>query len=255
MASGQRPDWQLEVSRRVQEYRRRRPGQPTAVQTPLPFAPAETAGPTLPARPVPRAPRTRRRLTIEIPTRQGALGFPLPENNHPTAAAPPVAPLGRRALAWLADTSIVLLCWAAFLAALRATGIRPGTPKIELAVGLATLLLFYLQYFVIFTLLLGVTPGMRLLRLRVVGFDGQRPEARQFFWRGFGYAVSVTGGLLGFLWAVCDSDRLCWHDRISETYLTAAAETGAPGAARSAVRERPEPGPAWQAFPSESPRR
>jgi uncharacterized RDD family membrane protein YckC len=207
------------------------------VQTSLPFAPANTTGSALAARPVAR---TRRRLTIEIPAQQGSLSFTVPENHHPMAAAPPVAPLGRRALAWLTDTSLVVLCWAGFFAALRATGIRPGTPKIELAVGVATLLLLYLQYFVVFTLLLGVTPGMRLLRLRVIGFDGQPPEARQFFWRGFGYAVSVTGGLLGFLWGLCDSDRLCWHDRISETYLTTAGGTAPLAARDSATREQPE---------------
>jgi len=42
-------------------------------------------------------------------------------------------------------------------------------------------------------------------------------------WRSFGYLLSGAALMLGFFWAFWDEDRLTWHDRISQTYVTGAA--------------------------------
>jgi uncharacterized RDD family membrane protein YckC len=96
-----------------------------------------------------------------------------------------------------------------------------------MAVALA---LFYAQYFALFTVFGGETPGMSLFKLRVVSFDGAVPTSRQLLWRSFGYLVSAGTALLGFLWALWDEDHLTWQDRISQTYLTNAplAKTAEP---------------------------
>jgi hypothetical protein len=39
-------------------------------------------------------------------------------------------------------------------------------------------------------------------------------------WRSLGYMISASTCFLGFIWAIWDEDQLCWHDRMSQTYLT-----------------------------------
>ena len=106
------------------------------------------------------------------------------------------------------------------LALFWALGGHIGFNQLDAVVTAATLVLFYAQYFALFTVFGGSTPGMMLLRLRVVSFDGSVPSSRQMVWRSFGYLVSAGTCFLGFLWALWDEDHLCWQDRISQTYLT-----------------------------------
>ncbi len=87
-------------------------------------------------------------------------------------------------------------------------------------IGAVTLLLFYSQYFALFTVFGGSTPGMMMRGLRVVRFDGGMPSSSQMIWRSFGYLLSAGACGLGFMWAAYDEERLCWHDRISQTYVT-----------------------------------
>ena len=102
-----------------------------------------------------------------------------------------------------------------------ALGVPIGSSRVEIAIWLAILFLLYAQYFGIFTAFVGTTPGMRHAGLRVVSFDGNPPTPRQLLWRTFGYLVAGGAGMLGFLWALWDDDKLCWQDRTSQTYLTA----------------------------------
>jgi uncharacterized RDD family membrane protein YckC len=90
------------------------------------------------------------------------------------------------------------------------------------AVCLTAVFLIYAQYFLLFTIFAGATPGMLLRGLQVVCFDGSRPETVELVWRGFGYLLSAAAGTLGFLWSAWDDDGLTWHDRISQTYITYA---------------------------------
>jgi uncharacterized RDD family membrane protein YckC len=105
-----------------------------------------------------------------------------------------------------------------------------------------TLILFYAQYFALFTVFGGSTPGMMLRRLRVVSFDGNVPASRQMVWRSFGYMVAAGTCFLGLLWALWDEDHLCWQDRISQTYLTRienlAVDQPSPAAAPKMVMSR-----------------
>ncbi len=107
--------------------------------------------------------------------------------------------------------------------------------KLDIAIYLTVLALFYGQYFALFTILGQITPGTRLCGLELIGFDGNAPSPRQLLSRSFGYFIAGGAGFLGFLWSLWDEDHLTWQDRISQTYLT-RVRAFEPGAA-----EEPEP--------------
>jgi uncharacterized RDD family membrane protein YckC len=140
--------------------------------------------------------------------------------------APPhsVASLPERRRAAMLDLGLLLFSYGGMLALFTVLGGRVGFNKLDLAVVGATFALFYAQYFALFTIFGGSTPGMMLRGLRVVSFDGGMPTSRQMVWRSFGYLISAGMCFLGFVWALWDDDQLCWHDRISHTYLTPIEE-------------------------------
>ncbi len=67
---------------------------------------------------------------------------------------------------------------------------------------------------------------MQLMGLSVVRLDGSLPDTRQLLWRNFGYVLSGATLMLGFVWAIWDEDHFTWQDRMSQTYITAAAPLG-----------------------------
>ena len=141
-----------------------------------------------------------------------------------TGSAPdalfPVASLPERRRAALLDAAFLLFSFGGMLALFTTLGGRLDFSRLDAMVTGATLGLFYAQYFALFTIFGGSTPGMMLRRIRVVSFDGSVPTSRQMAWRSFGYLISAATCFLGFLWALWDEDDLCWQDRISQTYLT-----------------------------------
>jgi uncharacterized RDD family membrane protein YckC len=124
------------------------------------------------------------------------------------------------------DVALLLFSYGAMLALFTVLGGHIGFNKLDVIVAGATLALFYAQYFALFTVFGGSTPGMMVRGLRVVSFDGSIPTSRQMAWRSFGYIVAAGTCFLGFLWALWDEDRLCWQDRISQTYLTPVERFG-----------------------------
>ena len=240
------PEWRREVSSRLQEYRARRAGGSAAkAQTALPFdakPPRSAESPGSRAEVVSAAPakkavsaRTHRneRFEISIPKWETA---PAVSHGRWPAASPsaaglphaplyPVAALPERRRAAIVDVGLLLFSYGGMLALFTVLGGRIGFDKPELAVAAATFALFYAQYFALFTVFGGSTPGMMLRGLRVVSFDGSIPTSRQMVWRSFGYLISAATCCLGFVWALWDEDNLCWQDHISQTYLTAVEET------------------------------
>ena len=235
-------DWQSEVHARLAAYRaRRRSLREPEGQTALPFASVTTAeiereiarGPLdwLPPAPAAQAPAARPRIErVEIAVEQPQLDW-AGAARQPAAARigtleaehgrfRPVASLHERRMAGVLDAAFLLFTFGGIIALFCALGGRLTLTRLDAAVTAATLGLFYAQYFMLFTVFGGSTPGMMLRRLRVVGFDGDTPTPHQMLWRSFGYMVSAGTFMLGFLWALWDEDHLCWQDRISQTYLT-----------------------------------
>ena len=162
---------------------------------------------------------------IEITVPQPQFDFVLLDDDdvHPQSALIPVEDLRERGRAALLDVFFLAVTYGGFLALFRAFGGQLSFGKQEAIVYLLTAFLFYTVYFSMFTICGGVTPGMYFRGLTAVSFDGRAPETGQLLRRAFGYAVSGGTLLLGFLWALWDEDRLTWHDRMSQTYVTRSA--------------------------------
>ncbi len=235
------PEWRREVSSRLQDYRARRRGGAVAdLQTDLPFesdspnpfessdARVQVTSPAPPKQTNGSRKRRNERFEISIPNLEAAApaSHPLwPATSLPDAGLEheplhSVASLPERRRAAIVDVGLLLFSYGGMLALFTVLGGNIGFNKLDLAVVGATFALFYAQYFALFTVFGGSTPGMMLRGLRVVSFDGGMPTSRQMVWRGFGYLISAGACFLGFIWALWDDDGLCWQDRISQTYLT-----------------------------------
>ncbi len=132
----------------------------------------------------------------------------------------PVAPMEERRLAAVIDGACLLFAYGGFLTLFAALGGQFTLSKLSAAVYVATCVIVYFQYFTLFTIFGGTTPGMMFRGLQVASFSGDSPSPRQMLLRSAGYLLSAGTFFLGFLWAIWDEDALTWHDRISRTYLT-----------------------------------
>ena len=228
-AQAEEPEWRREVSRRLQEYRaRRRHLHPDDSQSGLPFhEEAQTEAEEVRLRPRVRpAARQRQNERVEICI-QPELDFANPlDRAHPQTALVPVASVAERRTAGIIDAVFLALTFAGFLGLFRSLGGQITLAKMDAIVYLMVAYLLYGLYFVVFTTLAGATPGMQLRGLTIVRLDGSLPDTRQLGWRSFGYLLSGTTLMLGFIWALWDEDHFTWQDRISQTYVTAATPVG-----------------------------
>ncbi len=136
----------------------------------------------------------------------------------------PPAGLLRRAAAILYDS--VLVAALLFVASALVTipvGLISGA---QAASALATNPLFRLWlalvpmlFFVGFWRHGGQTLGMKTWGIRLVSRDGSPVSWSAAFLRLFAAILSWLPAGLGFLWALSDPGRRCWHDRLSHTYL------------------------------------
>jgi len=134
----------------------------------------------------------------------------------------PVASIDDRRLAALIDLGCLLFAYGGFLMLFGSLGGQFTLSKLNAAVYAATFAIVYLQYFALFTIFGGTTPGMMVRGLQVVSFSGEPPTPRQMLLRSTGYMLSAGTCFLGFLWAMWDEDELTWHDRLSRTHLSVA---------------------------------
>ena len=70
----------------------------------------------------------------------------------------------------------------------------------------------------------GDSPGMRWTNLRLVDFDGRRPDRDQRVRRLLANCVSIVAAFLGVIWALVDEESLTWHDHMSKTFPTADSQ-------------------------------
>jgi hypothetical protein len=68
----------------------------------------------------------------------------------------------------------------------------------------------------------GKTAGMEMANLSLRGFNGRVPDWKQRKHRVYSMLFSLVSVGLGFAWALVDEDCLCWHDRMTRTFLTSA---------------------------------
>jgi uncharacterized RDD family membrane protein YckC len=129
------------------------------------------------------------------------------------------APMTRRAVAMGLDGIIVLVACALFgyIVFKMAGDVRLSIPVAETAA--AVLAIFWSGYQYLLLIYTGSTPGLRLAGLRLSQFDGNPVPRRIRRWRVFASILSAVSLGLGFAWSYLDEDALCWHDRITRTYL------------------------------------
>ena len=153
---------------------------------------------------------------ITLPAQAEEAAAPEPEEAGPALE---VAPFSRRALAAVVDGVIVLAGCGVF--ALIVVKVAGELPHGRLALAMLSLIpsMLWSAYQYLFLVYSGATPGMEMAELSLEAFDGSEPGRRTRRFRALAMAVSCMSLGLGYLWALVDEDRLCWHDRITRTYL------------------------------------
>jgi len=129
------------------------------------------------------------------------------------------APLSMRLLAGVIDSLLVASAFASFAYIFfRVTSI---VPPLQQAAGISVSLiaLFWAAYQYVLLVYTGTTPGLKLAGLRLNRFDGTAVPRRIRRWRVLASILSGFSLALGYAWCFLDEDRLCWHDRITRTYM------------------------------------
>ena len=129
------------------------------------------------------------------------------------------APLGRRIFSAAIDGVIIATACALFAFIFwKLTAIRP--PRFQmmgLAAGLSAL--FWAAYQYLLVVYSGTTPGLRLARLELSPLRWNSASRRLRRWRVLASFLSAASLGMGYAWVFLDEDSLCWHDRITHTYL------------------------------------
>ena len=63
----------------------------------------------------------------------------------------------------------------------------------------------------------GATIGKKILKIKIVKYDGSPVTIGTAFGRYFGYILSGIIFGLGFFWVIWDKEKRGWHDKISNT--------------------------------------
>ena len=151
---------------------------------------------------------------VEEPQTEKRQGFELPLI---------AAPFIRRILAGGIDALIVVSAFALF--AYTFFRITALLPPLRQAVGLSAGLIavFWAGYEYLLLVHAGTTPGLKLARLRLSRFDGTEAPRKLRRWRVLASLLSGLSLGLGYAWCFLDEDQLCWHDRITHTYMAPKA--------------------------------
>lgn len=146
----------------------------------------------------------------EKPAAERRRGFELPLR---------AAPMGRRLLASAIDTFLVVLAFALF--SYTFFRITATIPPLRQAAGVsaAVIAAFWAAYQYLLLVYAGTTPGLRLAKLQLSRFDGNAVPRKLRRWRVLASILSGLSLALGYAWCFLDEDELCWHDRITRTYM------------------------------------
>jgi uncharacterized RDD family membrane protein YckC len=147
---------------------------------------------------------------VEEPANERRPGFEIPLQ---------AAPMGRRMAAAAIDAGLVMTAVVAFAYIFFRMTVEPlsfvkvaGT-AVFLAAG------FWCAYQYLLLVYSGTTPGLKLAKLELQRFDGDPVPRRLRRWRVLASALSGVSLGLGYAWCLLDEDELCWHDRITRTYM------------------------------------
>jgi len=127
--------------------------------------------------------------------------------------------MSRRLLASAIDAFLVISAFAVF--AYIFFRITPISPPLQQAAAISVVLAtaFWTAYQYLLLVYTGTTPGLKLAHLQLSRFDGTPAPRRTRRWRVLAAVLSGLSLALGYAWCFLDEDRLCWHDRITRTYM------------------------------------
>ena len=153
---------------------------------------------------------------VEEPENERRPGFEIPLQ---------AAPMARRMAAAGIDATLVMAAIAAFAYIFfRITDVVPPPAKVA---GTAVLLVGR----IVVGLPISVAglqrshAGFEAGRLELQMFDGNPVPRRIRRWRVLASMLSGVSLGLGYAWCLLDEDQLCWHDRITRTYMAPAEIT------------------------------
>ena len=139
---------------------------------------------------------------------------------RPRPSAPAQAGIGTRGIALAVDALLAQLAFLAIAASISLIGLLVGRPGSDFVVGLVAAVgwaVVVCVYFVTFWSGAGQTPGMRLMRLRLLDSAGNPPG----FWRSvvrlFGLFVAIAIAFLGFVPVLFDDRRRALQDFLAGT--------------------------------------
>jgi hypothetical protein len=129
------------------------------------------------------------------------------------------APMWRRISAGALDGVVVGLAVALFVYIF--VQIAGGMPALRPAIigGVFLTGIMWAGYQYLLLVYSGTTPGLKLAGLELNGFDGSVVRRCLRRWRVLASVLSGVSLCLGYAWCYLDEDQLCWHDRITKTYM------------------------------------
>jgi uncharacterized RDD family membrane protein YckC len=132
----------------------------------------------------------------------------------------PVAAPTHRLVAAAVDGSLILVGVGVFLTIFFLSGGQVALDRQALSFIFGVTAVIALFYRALWCLANGDSPGMRFAGLRLVDFDGRRPDREQRGIRQVANLLSLLSAGLGLVWALVDEEKLTWHDHISKTFPT-----------------------------------
>jgi len=184
--------------------------------------PARTAAQRRPA----QRPATSTRPQHRRSDSQQTLGFQVPvaevrvQPGETIDCDAPVAAPTHRLVASAVDGSLILVGVGVFLAIFFLSGGQVALDRQALSFFIGVTAVITLFYRALWCLANGDSPGMRFAGLRLVDFDGRRPDREQRGIRQVASLLSLLSAGLGLVWALVDEENLTWHDHISKTFPT-----------------------------------
>jgi uncharacterized RDD family membrane protein YckC len=146
----------------------------------------------------------------ETPANEKRPGFEMPLQ---------AARMATRLAATLIDGLIVLVGVALSAGIFwRITALIPSI-RLSAVMGTAAAAILWAGYQYLFLIHCGTTPGLKAAKLKLSHFDGSSVPREMRRWRVLASILSGFSLGLGYAWCFLDEDQLCWHDRITRTYI------------------------------------
>jgi len=146
-------------------------------------------------------------------------------------------PLQSASLVWRVFASLVdglIVAAASALFGFIFWKVAAARPPLMQMLGLAAGIpcLFWAAYQYLLIVYAGRTVGLRAAGLELTLFSGKSPNRALRRWRVLASYLSAASLGMGYAWVLLDEDSLCWHDRITHTYIAPAKAHLKPGLPR-----------------------